>query len=627
MLGYSGLERHPVCGNKLYRLLSGYVSLRVRTRSSRAVQKLLSLVPPTARIVRDGEEEIPMEQIRVGDIVHVRPGESIPIDGEVSDGVSWVNESLVTGESIHQEKRVGDIVIGGSVNQTGALLVRVSKVGEESFLQQVARSVEEARALKPGILALVDRMLAVYVPAVLAAAGLAFTIWILGAWAVTGSPDWTRAIFAMLAVLVMGYPCALGMATPLAMIRGGGMAAQKGILLRSSEAFQAFKGIQKVLLDKTGTITTGRPELVNVLRLNDVEEPAIVRLAASLENLSEHPLGRAVVEYARSRQIELAELQDFEAIPGKGVRGKVDNHGLVRVGSLRFLNEEGLETIEAERHSKELEKEGKTVVALATGEEVVGLLAIADRIKEDAKETIQQMKDIGLEPAMITGDNKLTARAVAKQVGIEEVIAKVLPEEKSEWVRKLQLNGYRVVMVGDRINDAPALMQADLGIAIESADVVLVGHRLGAILDAYSVARDSYKKTVQNISLAFTFNRVGVPLAITRIIHPVWAIAAMAASVSTVLLNSFGAKLLAPKLSKPPILSKMFVFKIPTLHCEGCVNTVKRSLEREFGSMQIDANLKECQLRVMVSNSDVAAEGLEEILDETGFKVVEFHEM
>ena len=535
-----------------YHVLSGYVSLLVRTRASQAVRRLLSLVPATARVVRDGrEEEIPMEQVKPGDLVRVRPGESIPVDGEVVEGASGVDESLVSGESMPAEKIFGDAVIGGSINQTGTLLVRVTKVGEESFLSQVARQVEEARALKPGILALVDRVLEVYVPGVLVFAGGAVLAWTLGAWFITGSPDWTRAIFAALAVLVMGYPCALGMATPLAMIRGGGMAAERGILMRSAEAFQALKDVKKVVLDKTGTITRGKPAVVEVVTLAGYNEREALRLAAAAEASSEHSLARAVVALAEARHIELPKAQDFQATAGKGVTAAVEGRRIA-IGSPAFSESEGMDLGALRAQVRAMQEAGNTVIVMAVDNTPAALIAIADQLKADAIEAIGRLKTAGLDPVMLTGDNRRTANAVAEQVGITEYRAGVLPQDKAQLVRELQRQGHRVAMVGDGINDAPALMQADVGIAIgagtdiaiESADIVLIGERLGAVVDAYYIGKASYRKTVQNLSLALAFNGIGVPLAATGLVHPVWAMIAMAASVSTVLTNSFAGRLL-----------------------------------------------------------------------------------
>lgn len=535
-----------------YHLLSGYVSLLVRTRSSQSIKQLMALQPASARVVRHGEErELPVEEVRPGDLVRVRPGESIPVDGLVTEGASGVDQSLVTGESIPVEKTAGDEVIGGSLNQTGALLVRVTRVGEESFLRQVARHIQEARALKPGIIALVDRVLAYFVPGVVAAAAIAFVTWTLGAWLVRGEPDMSRAAFASLAALVMGYPCALGMATPLAMIRGGGMAARQGILMRSGEAFQVFKDVRVILLDKTGTITAGRPAVSKVATLGTHDVTDVLRLAATVEVASEHPLARAVVDHALAEGVTLARAEAFRAHPGRGVEALVDGRRVL-VGTARFLREQDVDVAALAARQRALEESGQTVVAVAAGDEAVGLIALGDAVKEDAAGAVAQMQAEGMEPVMITGDNWRTARAVAATVGIERVLAEVLPREKSAEVRRLQRKGRRVAMVGDGINDGPALMQADVGIAmgtgtdvaIESADIVLVGGRLGGVVEAYRIGRRSYTKTVQNVVLAFAFNGIGVPAAVTGLVHPGWAMGAMAASVTVVLLNSFGDRVL-----------------------------------------------------------------------------------
>ncbi|MBI1900457.1 MAG: heavy metal translocating P-type ATPase [Planctomycetes bacterium] len=535
-----------------YHILSAYVSLVVRTRASQAVRKLLDLVPPTARVVRDGREvEVPVEEVERGELVRVRPGESIPLDGVVVEGASGVDEHLVTGESIPQEKTVDDEVIGGSLVQAGTLLVHVTKVGAEGFVQQVARQVEESRALKPGVLILVDQVLKHFVPGVLGFAVAAFLIWTIGAAVFVGSPDWTRALLATLAVLVMGYPCALGMAAPLAMIRGGGMAAERGILMRSGEAFQILKEVRKVVLDKTGTITRGEPAVVESVAFGELDADEVIRLAASAESPSEHPLARAIVSAAEALELSIPPAGDFHAVAGKGIRATAEGHRLL-VGKPGFLEEEHVDLAPAQSRLRTMQDAGHTVVALAADGRLAGLVAIADQVKPDAKEAIERMRQFGLEPVMLTGDNERTARAVAEQVAIHEYRAEVLPHDKAEAVRELQRQGFRVAMVGDGINDAPALMQADVGIAIgagtdiaiESADVVLIGERLSAVVDAYEIGKKSYKKTVQNLILAFSFNGIGVPLATTGLVHPVWAMVAMAASVTTVLANSFGGRLL-----------------------------------------------------------------------------------
>jgi Cu+-exporting ATPase len=616
-----------------YHLLSGYVSLLVRTRSSQAVRKLLALVPATARVVRDGrEEEIPIEQVTRGDLVRVRPGESIPVDGEVAEGASGVNQSLVTGESMPVEKEPGDTVIGGSVNQDGTLLVRVTRVGEEIFLQQVARQVEEARALKPGILVLVDRVLAVYVPAVLGFAGLAVLIWTLGALIVIGTPDWMRATFAALAVLVMGYPCALGMAMPLALIRGGGMAAERGILMRSAEAFQVLKDVKKVVLDKTGTITRGKPAVAEVVSLTGHGKDEVLRLAAAAEASSEHPLARAVVEFAEARHALIPQATEFQALPGKGITATVEGYR-VTLGSPRFVQGEGIELALAHDQITALQEAGNTVVVLAADGKPAGIIAIADQIKADAREAVERMKAAGLEPVMLTGDNQRTARAVAQEVGIAEYRAEVLPQDKAGVVRDLQRQGYRVAMVGDGINDAPALMQADVGIAIgagtdiaiESADVVLIGERLGGVVDAYYIGRASYRKTVQNLSLALAFNGIGVPLAVTSLLPPVWAMIAMLLSVSTVLTNSFAGRLLpaARRLMAAQRVSRtaQLTLTIPNMHCDHCLASIKKAAEALGGIDSVTGDPARQTVTVTYHEGAVDPDGIRTAIIERGFRV------
>jgi len=584
-----------------YHLLGGYASLKVRTKTSQAVRKLLALQPPTARVIRDGKElVIPINQVEKGDLVRVKPGESIPVDGAVVDGYSTADESLVTGESIPAEKSVGGEVIGGSVNLTGSLVVRVTRTGDESFLQQVAHYIEEARAMKPGVLQLLDVALRYFVPGVITAAVAGFAIWSLGPWAVFGQPDIPRASFAALAALVMGYPCALGMATPLAMIRGGGMAAEKGILFRSSEAFHVFSRIDTIVLDKTGTITVGKPAVTELRPLNDYTVADLLTFASSAEALSEHPLAKAIVKKAKEEDIEPRSVSDFDAIPGKGVVSLYQNRPLL-VGKPEFLRDDGIATGTVGSQVESMERKGQTTIAVAYDGKLVGLIGLSDTMKEDAPETVAELKKLGMEPMMITGDNERTAQAVASTVGIEEVLARVLPNQKADKVRELQRKGHKVVMVGDGINDAPALMQADIGIAIgagtdiaiESADVIMIGDRLSAILDAYHIGTSSYSKTKQNLAIAFSFNGVGVPAAVTGLVQPIWAMVAMLASVTFVLANSFGGRLL-PKPRKKGEEPRAVTLRVPSIHCENCLSNITEAVSdlEEVTSVEGDAETK-----------------------------------
>jgi heavy metal translocating P-type ATPase len=617
-----------------YHLFSGYLSLVARTRSSQAIKRLMTLQPANARIIRDGkEEEIAVSEVKTNALVKVRPGESIPVDGVVEEGYSTVDQSLVTGEPIPVEKSKGDEVIGGSINQAGTLTVRVTSIAAESFLQRVAQHIQEARALKPGILILVDRVLKYFVPGVLSAAGLAFIIWTLGAWAVTGQPDFSRAVFAALAALVMGYPCALGMASPLAMMRGGGIAAEKGILMRSGEAFQIFKDVRKVILDKTGTITAGRPVVTDVGMVEGVDQDEFLRLLGTIEASSEHPVAEAIVQYVKVMGIQTATADNFEAHIGKGVTADVEGKH-VTIGRARFLKEKGIDISILEKSRDELEEHGKTVVLVAVDKSPWGVIAVGDAIKEDAPKAVRRLKEAGLEPVMVTGDNWRTARAVADEIGIERVLAEVLPNNKADEIRKLQKQGYRVAMVGDGINDAPALMQADVGIAIgagtdiaiESADIVVVGNKLGSVVDAYHIARSSYTKTFQNVSLAFTFNGIGIPAAVTGLVHPVWAMIAMAASVTLVLLNSFGDRVGGFGRLRARKQAYSLSLNIPSIHCEGCATIIENALLKIKSVTTAEVEVTEKTVTVQYHDGKDAEADIRKAILQAGHTIATEHE-
>jgi len=531
-----------------YHIFSEWLSLLVKTRSSQAVKKLLDLQPDTARVVRDGtEDEVLIGEVTAGDLVRVRPGERVPVDGQVRDGYSAVDVSLVTGEPVPVERGPGDDVIGGSINTSGTLLVEATQVGTDSFLAQVVRHVEDARALKPGILHLVDRVLRVYTPTVLVVAALALLGWLAGSWLLADQPDVRRAVFAGLGVLVMGYPCAVGIAAPLAIIRAAGEAADLGIIMRTGEAFQTFGQARRIVLDKTGTLTEGRPAVREIAAL--VDEDDLLITAAAAESSSEHPLARAIVDAATARGLALPAAEQFESITGFGVTARVAGRDVL-VGRPGFLTEHEVDLARLAAHVDQLEAAGRTVVGVAADRELLGVIALGDEIRADAKDAAAQMRDAGLTPVLLTGDNQRAARHVADQLGIDDVRAGVLPEGKADIVRDLQRDGSRVIMVGDGINDAPALMQADVGIAmgggtdiaVESADVIIVRDDLRSIITAREISRSSYRRTRQNVGLAFLFNGIGIPLAATGLVYPVWAMIAMALSVTTIFINSIGGR-------------------------------------------------------------------------------------
>ncbi len=527
-----------------YHIFSEWLSLIVKTRSSQAVKRLLDLQPQSATVVRDGrEQELLIEQVMLGDLVRIRPGQRVPVDGVVVHGHSAVDQSLVTGEPIPVERREGDVVIGGSINGVGTLLVKVTAVGESSFLQRVVREVEDARALKPGLLHLVDRVLRVYTPAVLVVATLAVVGWLLGSWIITGQVDLERAVFAGLSVLVMGYPCAVGISAPLSIVRGAGEAAEHGILMRTGEAFQGYRLVDTIVLDKTGTLTEGKP------RVHEVEviagtEADLLAIAAAAEASSEHPLAQAVIKAAFARNAVPPEVLSFQAVPGKGVVAHT-THGEVLVGNPVFLSERGFDLSRLAGRIQTLQEAGRTVIAVGRDGRALGIIALGDALKPDASEALGALRAAGLRTVLLTGDNEHAAQRIAREVGIDVVHAGVLPDGKAAVVRDLQARS-KVAMVGDGINDAPALMQADVGIAmgggtdiaIESADIIILSNRLSALPLAREISRHSYAKMLQNVTLAFLFNGIGIPLAATGLIYPVWAMVAMAVSVTAIFINS-----------------------------------------------------------------------------------------
>ncbi|MEU0720721.1 cation-translocating P-type ATPase [Streptomyces lavendulocolor] len=531
-----------------YHTFSEWLSLLVKTRSSQAVKKLLDLRPDTARVVRDGvETEVDLDQVAIGDLVRIRPGERVPVDGRVSSGYSALDLSVVTGEPVPVERGPGDEVIGGSVNGTGTLLVEVTRVGEETFLSQIVRHVEDARALKPGILHLVDRVLRVYTPLVLAASALALLAW-LGGTALAGDVDVRRAVFAALTVLVMGYPCAVGIAAPLAIVRGAGEAADHGIVMRTGEAFQTLRQVGTVVLDKTGTLTLGKPT-VRGIHVHGIGEDELLTLAAAAEHSSEHPLARAVVNAANDRGLAWPEAGEFSSLTGLGVIAEVDGRRVL-VGRPALLTEHGIDTAPLQEAIESWTSTGHTAIAVAVDDTPAGVIALGDALRPEAADTVTALRQAGITPVLLTGDNHRAAAHIASQIGITEVHAEVHPDHKAAIVRDLQADGRRVAMVGDGINDAPALMQADVGIAIgtgtdiamESADIILVRDHLHLLLDARRISRTSYRKVKQNVTLAFAFNGIGIPAAATGLVYPVWAMIAMAASVTAIFANSIGAR-------------------------------------------------------------------------------------
>jgi len=530
-------------------LLGRYLETRARGRTSAAIRKLLDLAPKKARVVRGAAEiELPVSQVVVGDLLRVKPGDSVPVDGIVRSGLSSVDESMVTGESVPVEKREGDRVIGGTSNQQGVLEVEATAVGAATAIAQIVRLVQEAQAGKPPIQKLADRIAGVFVPVVLEIAVAAWVVWFVA------GPE-PRALFATVvfaSVLLIACPCALGLATPTAILVGTGRGAGAGILFRTAEALERTRGLTTVLLDKTGTLTEGKPRLTDRVRVGGASDEELLGLAAALEQGSAHPLAEALVAAAAEKDIGLPELEGFESKTGQGVVGTVGGRR-VAVGNARLFTEEGIDFSSVREEVERFAAEGKTPLLVAADGKTLGLLAVADREKASAKRAVTRLKALGLNVLMLTGDREKTARAIAERLGIGEVFAEVLPGEKASKVKELQDRGQAVAMVGDGVNDAPALAQADVGIAIgagadvaiEAADITLVGGNPESVADAIGLSRATLATIRQNLFFAFVYNVVGIPIAAGALypatgwlLSPMIASAAMAASSVSVVTNS-----------------------------------------------------------------------------------------
>ena len=545
-------------------LLGRLLEARAKGRTNEAIKKLARLQAKTARVVRDEEEvDVPVENVEIGDIVVVRPGEKIPVDGLVLSGESAVDESMITGESIPVTKREGDEVIGATMNTSGSFRFEATKVGEDTALHQIMRMVEEAQGSKAPIQRLADRVSGVFVPAVIGVAAATFVIWLI----VGPEPALTFALLNAVAVLIIACPCAMGLATPTSIMVGTGKGAESGILIRGGEAFEAAHKLDTVVLDKTGTLTRGTPELTDVVVEDGAREEELLRLLASAERASEHPVGEAIVRGAKYRGLPLSEVEAFEAVSGGGIRARVEGREVL-VGSRRFLSEAGVFEDGLAPRGEELAREGKTPIFVAMDGKPAGLVAVADVVREESREAIGRLNSLGLEVAMLTGDNRRTAEAIARELGVDRVVAEVRPEDKAAEVKRLQAEGKIVGMVGDGINDAPALAQADVGISIgtgtdvamEAADLTLISGDVRGVARAISLSKATVRNIEQNLFWAFAYNVALIPVAAGVLyplfsegnvpevlrpffgeygfLNPVLAAAAMALSSVTVLSNA-----------------------------------------------------------------------------------------
>ena len=559
---YHVLEGHAHFAMNLYYESAGVILTLItlgkyfedvsKGKTSMAIQTLVGLAPKMATVLRDGQEvEVPVEEVQVGDLIRVKPGEKVPVDGIVTEGNSTVDESMLTGESIPVSKSVGDEVIGASLNKTGSFILKATKIGKDTALSQIIQLVEQAQGSKAPIAKLADKVSGVFVPIVIVLAlvsGLA--------WYFLGQESWVFALTITISVLVIACPCALGLATPTAIMVGTGKGAENGILLKSGEALEEANHVNMVVFDKTGTITNGTPVVTDVVTADSTDADALIRLAASLEVASEHPLGEAIVAKAKEQGAALEEVTNFEAIPGFGIKGHV-GETLVFLGNEKWMRENGLANVEMNEKANSFAEQGKTPLYIGYNDAVQGLIVVADTVKESSARAIQTLHEMGIQVAMMTGDHERTAQAIAAEVGIDRVFSEVLPQDKANYVSKLQEEGYIVAMVGDGINDAPALAQAQVGIAIgtgtdvaiESADAVLMKSDLMDVPAMLKLSRATIRNIKENLFWAFAYNVIGIPFAMGvlhlfggPLLNPMIAGAAMSFSSVSVVLNALRLK-------------------------------------------------------------------------------------
>ncbi len=525
------------------------LEVKAKGRTSEAIKKLVGLQAKTARVLRDGRElDIAVEEVLVGDTVVVRPGEKVPVDGVLTDGSSSVDESMITGESIPVEKHAGDEVIGATINQTGSFRFEATKVGKDTALAQIIRLVQDAQGSKAPIQRVVDQVSQYFVPTVMILAVIAAVVW----FDFGPQPAPVYALIVFVTTLIIACPCALGLATPTSLTVGIGKGAEQGILIRSGDALQSAQRLQTIVLDKTGTITKGNPELTDVVAETGFDEDELLAIAAAVERNSEHPLAGAIVEGARLRQLSQLEASDFEAIPGHGAKATVDGRSVL-LGNTRLMADRGITLGRLQGEAQRMAEDGKTPMFMALDEVAAGIVAAADTVKDDSAEAIAALKQMGLEVVMLTGDNRRTAEAIGRMVGVDRVLAEVLPQDKAHEVQKLQLEGRKVGMVGDGINDAPALAQADVGfaigtgtdVAIEAADVTLISGNLRAVVTAIQVSKATMRNVYENLIWAFGYNSLGIPIAMGLLypftgllLSPLIAAAAMATSSISVVTNA-----------------------------------------------------------------------------------------
>lgn len=618
--------------------LGKYLEAKSKGKTSEAITKLMNLAPKTAIVERNGQMlEVPAAEVVTGDIVIVKPGQSVPVDGVIIEGTTSIDESAITGESIPVEKEVGNTVIAATINKAGFIRVQATKVGDDTTFSQIIKLVEEASSSKAPIAKLADKIAGVFVPIVIGIAIVAGAVWMIN------GATFEFALSIAISVLVISCPCALGLATPVAIMVGTGKGAEHGILIKSGEALETAHGIDSVVLDKTGTITEGKPQVTNVYAVGKLTEQELVSVAAALEAQSEHPLAEAIINYAKEKGMEGKKVEDFMSITGKGVCGRVEGH-LYYAGNERLMKEKNIETGKARERLEQLAKAGKTPLLFANESELVGIIAVADVVKATSKQAIDELKALGIKVIMLTGDNKQTAEAIRSELEIDTVIAEVLPQEKEQEIVNLQKQGLKVAMVGDGINDAPALARADVGlaigagtdVAIESADIVLMKNDLLDAVTAIRLSKAVIRNIKENLFWAFFYNSVGIPLAAGVLypffglkLSPMFGAAAMSLSSVCVVTNALRLRFFKSdyhreqEISKQeqPVIKeepKMIKVSIEGMMCGHCVAHVEKALKAIAGDA-VEVKLEE--KAAYVQNDDVTDEAIKEAITEAGYEV------
>ena len=632
-------------------LLGKYLEAIAKGRTSEAIKKLAELQAKTARVIRQSREmDIPIEEVILGEIVVVRPGEKVPVDGKIIEGMSSLDESMLTGESLPIDKKAGDLVYGATINKFGVFKLEATRVGKDTALAQIIKMVEDAQGTKAPIQKIADQVASVFVPVVLGIAAVTFLVWYF-----TGAGI-NKSLISAVAVLVIACPCALGLATPTAIMVGTGKGAENGILIKGGEHLEMAYKLDTVVLDKTGTITKGQAEVTDVISLGSLDENAILNMAARAEKSSEHPLGTAIYDKGKQVYGQIDDADSFEAIPGRGVKAIIDGQEIY-VGTRKLMREKGITFATVEKSITDLEDQGKTAMLMAVNGNLESIVAVADTLKENSREAIADLQNMGLEVYMITGDNRRTADAIARQVGIKTVLAEVLPENKAIEVQKLQALGKIVAMVGDGINDAPALATADIGmamgtgtdVAMEAADITLMRGDLRTIPASIRLSRQTMRKIKQNLFWAFIYNIIGIPFAALGMLSPIIAGAAMAFSSVSVVTNSLSLKRYDPNQSRVTIdaaeewklpdktdeqplhnnqkgdvimSNETKILNVEGMSCMHCVNAVKKSVESLPGISKVDVDLEGKKVEVVFDPDKVNVEKIKGKIDEAGYEVV-----